>query len=287
MNTPALALDFVERQSIERTEFFTDWKRPQGFGVGGIAVNVARSSRHILCASVELSDRQEELYAGSLSLLLERLVPHLKTLAELNGQSWSRGIHATVDTMQTGVLVLSHLGQVLHMNSAADRLLSATSLSIDAKGTLRGRTPEAEGIVDAAIGEVVAGRVAARTVRLRDLGYLGDISLTVSGIPEVAGRPPLWSLSPLSSPAAVVYLAADHERARTIVPRVMAAYGLSEDEAFMAFFIYCGTKLDQIAKVTGQSAYDAQVTIDRVMKKMDAPRYADVVRRVARFAAAV
>ncbi len=72
-----------------------------------------------------------------------------------------------------------------------------------------------------------------------------------------------------------------------IVPRLRAAYDLTEEEALMAFFLYSGNKLTEIVSVTGTPLYDAQLTVDRLMRKMDARRYADVVRRVAHFTGAV
>ncbi len=187
LNRPAYALSHLDRRAIEKTEFYTDWKRPQGLGPGGLAVNVARSGRYVLCASIEMSDRVEEEAGGDFERLLGRLTPHLATLAVLNGKAWARGVNAAVDTMQTGVLVISHFGRVLHMNDAAERLLSATSVSVDAKGMVRGGTTQAHGIAEAAIDDVLAGRTPSRTVRLQDLGYLGHIHLTVSRLPEGRG----------------------------------------------------------------------------------------------------
>ena len=163
LNAPQFALAHVDRRAIAKSEIYNDWKRPLGLGIGGLAINVARSGRYVLSASIEMSDALEEAAGRGFEALLGRLAPHLATLADLNGKAWAKGVSAALDTSATGALLVSHVGRVIHMNEAAERLLWITGLNVDAKGKLCGATPEADGTVQAVLGDVLAGRSAART----------------------------------------------------------------------------------------------------------------------------
>ena len=282
INVPATTRTHMDVDRLKKTIVYNEWLAPQGYGLGSIGINIANTDRYVLTLSVDLTEEGLAAVHPQMSVLLQRLAPHLREVASLSGRAWAQGTSAAVDSMAHGAILVSSERRVIHVNAAAERLLRETSVFIDRHGRLRGLTPYAQGVVEDAVGAVASGREPSRTMRLADFGPLGDLLLTVAHLPPDLDGPRMRFVAPETVPSAIIYLATDHDRAAAAVPRIQTAYALSEIEAFFAFSLYCGMKLEQSAALTGIGVYEARLQIDRVMKKMDAGRYADVVRMVAK-----
>lgn len=287
LNTVGVARELLDIPYTERSEFYADWYRPQGFGLSSAVISVARDPRHMLALSVEVPDASEPMMADRLPRLLVRLGPHLSRLAALSESNRRRVAAVTLDTMPTGAMLIGHDGRVLHANASAERLMAETSLFVDRNGMLRGSTPYAEGVVGTLLAEVARGGRISSTARLADFGQMGAIYLSAAHLPESVASSSLWRLSGRDEPAAIVYIATDHDEAKVVVPRLMAAFGLDEMEALLAFGLYASMPLEQTARLAGLSPFAARLMIERVMQKMDARRYSDVIRRVSKFTASI
>lgn len=108
-----------------KTEFYTDWCRPQGIGAG-IGVTVQRDGRRMMAISV-LFPRAVLEQGPEASVRLQRLVPHLLQAARLHRQfaeletcilAGEKAFYA----MGTAMMLVGAAGQVVHLNQAAEQL---------------------------------------------------------------------------------------------------------------------------------------------------------------------
>ena len=269
----------MRRADYERSEFYSDWARPQGFQY---IVHVRVENRDDALTGVGLtrSTRTGNFEQGDIDLL-QRLAPHLRRsvrtylrLAEIRTTGFAMG--EALDRMQRGAIGLDVSGRVIFANQAARLLLKSddtlrvvgdllVAVRADWTATLR-RMVEAA-ICGRATGPMLLPRVNGRSALLLEI-------LPVARL--VASR----GLN--SRPAALLVLTDPDSGHQPGVASLRRIYGLTAKEAEVAIHAATGEELAAIAAVLGVARSTVQSHLKRIYDKTDTHRQAELAWLVAR-----
>lgn len=282
----ASAPTHMDLSYIEKTEFYHEFMKPQDLSpASSRGVIIGGDSTFNIVLTLDVAGPvSDQLHLGTIDLL-RRLTPHLVRVLNLATDAWTEGLKTSLATIPTAALILSRERKVMHLNAAAQNLLPETSLFVDRAGILRGRTPYADSIVETVAGQVARRVLPVQTVKLSDFGPLGHLYLTVAPVQHENVADLL--INRHAEAAAILYIATDHTRMRTVLPRLMSVFGLTREEAVVAYGIHSGTPMERVAVVAGLSLYETMLIVERVKERLDARRYADVVRKVGRLTGSV
>jgi DNA-binding CsgD family transcriptional regulator len=221
-------------------------------------------------------------FAQAARARLARLVPHLRTAAEVRGRlrRVETARTAALDALHQlgfGVLLLDARGRERFTNRAAEALLAARDGLLLSRRELRCALDHESRSLSAA----VAG--AARTGLGRD-GSEGAALL----VSRPSGKRPYPLLvSPLvgvtlcahARECAVVVLVADPDERPVGRPELLRQlHGLTKREALLAAALCSGDSLREIAQQLGMGYNTARTHLARVLSKTGARRQSDLVR---------
>ena len=130
----------VTRNTLEKTEFFCDWLRPQQLlsGIGGTFLRRGGVSAHVSVLHAAPVAEQE---IERLKRLMRQLLPHFGRAAQIHQRlgevSTQRdALEAGLDRLSIGVILTDPSGRVSFSNRSADALLRAgTALRLGAHST--------------------------------------------------------------------------------------------------------------------------------------------------------
>jgi len=272
----------MPNSEFRRTEFYSDWARPQGFDEM-LHVRLEASERKAVGMGITRSHRAGEFEAADFALV-RRLAPHVRrAIATYQRLADARAAQQVtleaLDHMRRGVLSLDTAGRIVFANRAARSLLAAGDALRAESGLLAANQP---------------GRTAAlrRMVRAAVLGEASG----AQALPRPGGRlPVMLEAVPMGSSAvlygrrptpAVLLLVDDPEDDRVPDATLLREfYGLTATEAAVAIHAARGEGLGVVAQALGIAPSTARSHLKRVFEKTDTHRQAELARLLARFSA--
>jgi DNA-binding CsgD family transcriptional regulator/PAS domain-containing protein len=274
----------IPKAALERTEFYHDWVRPQGY-YSVLAANFIREGD---CAGAAvLSRRQQEpdFQQGDLDLLAA-IIPHLQRSMRMHLRLASvraeRNIAVeALDKLTDGILVTDQSCRVLFANRAAEELLGkADGISSGRQGVYTAtavQTSELRRLVAQAAGG--AGRPPAGGALLVDRPSMKRaFHILVSPLRAETGWAGLaWRAR------AVLWLIIDPERAPLgVQPHLRTLFKLTPAEARLASELAAGESLLSVAETLGILSSTARTHLHRVFEKTETQRQAELVKLVER-----
>ncbi|MGK9164674.1 helix-turn-helix transcriptional regulator [Inquilinus limosus] len=276
----------VPRRSLERTEFYSDWLRPQQLfsGIGGTFLRRGGVSAHV---SVLHAEPMAEEETARLTEMMRRLLPHFARAAQIHQRlgdvaTQRDALETGLDRLSIGVILTDPTGRVSFSNRVAEALLRAgTALRIDQRGLLCATQP----------GETAKLRqlIASASMILDDPGLAPGGGLTLSDttggdqlavlVSPVSRNRPLLSLA---QPKAAVFIAAPTPANQLSQPELRRLYGLTATEARIAGELAAGLSLKEIATRLDVSYETIRNHLKKIFIKTRTNRQSELVRLLLR-----
>lgn len=280
---------FLDPETVQRTEFFQDWMRPQGITADHLAVSCRKDEDSVTVLSIAPHASQYRERKASAQHRLSLLVPHLRRALEIE--------HATArmslieSTLQTSLdalglaafVVDGTRGLMLTNRKAEDLLRRERVLCVSHFKGLSAAHPSEERAFADALAQAACPPTqrTARSVRLTS---------RASGQPYVAWALPMqltrqeepsqrWQCVPgMPARETILVLVAAAERGHSIVPQaIQAVFKLSAAEARLASALVAGRTLAEYARESGLSRNTARNQLASALEKTEVRRQTELV----------
>jgi len=272
----------IRRADLVRTEFYSDFMRPQGL-ISGIGVTVMRGHGRLVSAGLYVPLEAEKDQAAHVALV-QRVAPHLERALKVNRQlsaadfRWQTA-EQCFDRLAVGVLLVSADGTVQFANAEAERILTEQDgLRRDRKGCLRTAAPDD----DARLREGVRSIAASPAGKAGDRGGVLAVRRVSGrrpyGLLLAATRPPTGLFGP-AAPGAMIFISEGRLR-QPSREQLASTFGLTLAESRLLQVLLQGCGLTEAADRLGISINTAKTHLRSLFEKLDCSRQADLVHIV-------
>lgn|SRR5262245_16214154 len=282
----------VPVETVEKSEFFNDWMRPQGISSDHLGMLLQRSSgaRVLFAVSPHVSvySRHRETYAAQLQLL----APHMVRAIEINrtmsaAHIAEQSLAGTLEALGAAAFLVSRSGRILIANAKAQTLMRTERVvMVDSFKTLRATCCTGDKTLSAAIAaaETVSTKHDRHPLRLTSCAS-GDVyAAWVLPIRIPRDDMPSRRFERFSergaNPAALVLLTL--ARSGMVIPprAIQVVFGLSPAEARLASAIAAGHNLVDYANGAGLSRNTVRNQLAVVFAKTGTSRQTELVAAV-------
>jgi len=256
---------------LERSEFYNDFLRPQGFF--HIALALPIRSRERVAAIRVIRSLGEEPFSDEDLAPLRTLVPHLRSALHLHcellgARRLSAGLSGALASLGVGAILLDAGGRVAFANAEAERLLAAGDGLLVQRGRLHLEAPDE----DAALHRLAASACGGGALAISRPSGRSPLEARVIPLPAAAGE--------LGAPggAALVFVR-EPERACSLDPDALRGlYGFTPGELRVAVLFAEGRSAPSIARELGVSVETVRTHQKRLYEKTGAHGRAQLVR---------
>lgn len=262
-----------------RSEYYTDWLKPQGLR-HATGIDLFREPGRVMLLSILLPpDRPPDRRTDALLL---RLKPHLRRAGQVRRQmaaAWAA--RATAETLieqiATGLVLIDPRGRVLMMNAQARRLIEAQDgLTLDSGDRLRasdaGSAPALRALVASALDAGAGGSGGVGVVRRRS----GGAHLHVLVAPAGSAGP--WPCH--AAPAVAIFIHDPAAAPQSSAERLADLFGLTQTEARILAALSAGATVADVARQSGVAVSTVRHHLKQLFGKTGVNRQADLVRLV-------
>lgn len=278
----AAGQDDIDTPTLERTEFYNDWLKPQGFFESAGCCLVKRGS--LTTNITVIRARRPGTFEAQERLSFNRLIPHLQRAIRIHGELISVQVQRdrafqALEGLDAGVVVAAPDGKILFANGPAERLLCA-GYGVSAQGgRLCGSTNGATDLLREAIRAASAttganGEDRGRSLRL-PYGMGRFLSVLVSPI-----TPDAAFLGVSSGPSAMLIFSDPRRRRGASLAEMAEFYGISQAEARLLKALVEGERLAAYAARAGVSLNTVKTQLAQLFAKTGENRQSDLIRRV-------
>jgi len=271
-------------EDMKKSEMYNDIlkKIDVMHGAAGLAI---RNADCIGGVTLNRSERAGPFSDDQLAAL-QLLIPHFRNVLQIVDAMGSlalvrQSLAAALDGVSDGVVLTDKQGKVLHLNRAAERMLSSDDgLSIRA-GRLSAQILDEEHLLHRLIGQAASNRGADSFER----GGTCTVSRP-SGAPAwLALAAPCDNARALGIapvlPACIVLIRDRSQRNENGSSQLRWLYGLTNQELKVATRIAEGHGISEVAEELGLSSLTVRNHLQRVFAKTGATRQAELARLVA------
>lgn len=265
--------DMVDVSALMRTEFYSDWLRPQEDVWPGCGVVLFHDESRVLVFGGQLRAKDTDHKFGTMMRLLDVLTPHLMRAFEIQRSvvlSQSAELDLTMNASRDGFMVVDGSGRVRNMNRGASRILEQQDrIGINAQGVLVMADDRSQASLSKALRSTV--EPACFFVLSATASPLVLVTIT----PIQRDRPEGFT-RPFDDRAAshVVTLAAPASGFRSEARRLL---GLTGAEMAVAEALAAGLTLREIADANGRSLHTVRNQMNSILEKTGVRRQAELV----------
>jgi DNA-binding CsgD family transcriptional regulator/PAS domain-containing protein len=259
---------------LERSEFYNDFLKPQGFF--HIALGLPIRSRERVAAVRVIRALGEEPFDDEDLAPLRTLVPHLRSALHLHcelseARRLAAGLSGALAALGLGALLLGAGGRVAFANPEAERLLAAEDGLRIQRRRLRLDSP----LEDAALQRLAASRCGGGALKISRPSGCSPLEARV--IPLPAGASELGA----ADGSALVFVR-DPERACLLDPETLhGLYGFTPAELRVATLVAEGHSAPGIARALGVSVETVRTHQKRLYEKTGARGRSQLVRMLS------
>jgi DNA-binding CsgD family transcriptional regulator len=271
-----LAEDVVDRETLEGSEFFNEYMRPQGLH-HAVNLTLTTGGLHRVCLAA-LREARFEPYERDRRVL-DGLLPHLRRAFEVSERLdllhvQARAGFSAFDRLSAAVMLVDEEARLVYANRAAECLL-ATGRCLMARGSrLRATGTEPDARLRAAITGATRPRPTGAALAFPRGNGMPALSAIV--LPSEPGR----SIFAAHRPLAFVLI---HDPAASTVvseEAVRARFDATPAEARLAIALCAGDSLSAFAASAGVSVTTAKTHLNGLFAKSGINRQADLVRLI-------
>ena len=282
IGTAKLVDSYWAREKLVRSEFYSDWLRPQGIlTAAGIVLH--RDEHRFLGLAINIDGKNEEEVTAPTLQLMDRLAPHLLRSFDLvrrvSGQRIDPLLEDSLETVAAAVFLVDRRGRLTQTNSLGESLLkSGRAVALGQNGRLALVDPRAQQEIEHALGALASGdhsRMSASFIVPVD-GTAGPIQGSIAPFRPVSGfeAPPLSILTD-DLPAAIIVLS--QPPASTGLDALSERFALSPAERRVAEALYSGDTLQRFAEERRISIHTARNQLKSLMSKAGVARQSQLV----------
>jgi DNA-binding CsgD family transcriptional regulator/PAS domain-containing protein len=280
---PATSLMLLDEKKFFASEFYTDFLKPWGLYDSVFCV-VLRSDRRT--AVLLFNRREKQPRYGEVELQLFHLLePHVRravTISDIMDIKTleAHTLSATLDNLQTGVIIVAADGRVLHANDAARRMFAAGGPVRSVNGRLSAHESGARGELNRAL--------ALSSKNEAGIGASG-IGVALSG-PQ--GDPAVAHVLPLArgdlrtrlvpQAMAAVFVSQSSNPLPADMSAIAPAFNLTPAETRLLEHLVHGATLVDTARTLCISQPTAKTHLSHIFSKTGVTRQADLVALVDR-----
>jgi len=275
----------IAAATVERSEFYNDWMRPQGFAAApSIGLTLDRDSWGEPIGVAVFRPRGARAYGDRELRLLRRLSPHLQraTRAALRLADTESQLSATgdvLDHLPVAAVLLDHEGRIVRANRKASALAergrpfvtARVSLALDPDVVASLRRIAADSGTERSVACGSAHGIVA--VRRGDDRPPLSLRPVPCSSPEIAGLegPPGWLWVLIEDPADIPLPS---------TAALVSTLGLTNAEARLTALLVAGRRLEQAAAELGIAHETARTHLKAAFRKTGARSQTDLVRLV-------
>lgn len=258
------------------TEFYTDWLHPNALE-DGLFVRLSRGP-HPVCFLLHSAVRSEPFGTRERVRQFSALVPHLQQALRAQHAlddfaHEDADLHAALDSVDHGIVVIGPNGQVLNLNAAAEKALRGN----DGLQLTAGRITAANAATNRTLSRALNSALTGSADNIR-----GGCSFTVqrpSGTkPLILHILPLHRLEEPDRRRALVVLVDPAHEAEPSTALLQRLYQLTRTEADIALRVAHGAEPKHIAEDLSVSITTVRTHLHRIFDKTDTHRQVDLVR---------
>ncbi|MBX3501549.1 MAG: helix-turn-helix transcriptional regulator [Alphaproteobacteria bacterium] len=270
-----------------RSPFHNEWWRPQGFGLGGMGVNLlAEGKASATCAIQSRAGR--DAFGRKEAALFTLLAPHLVRAISVQRRWWHIELKEELALSQwerpsRGIVLVDARAHVVYANRFARAVLDARDGLFVGAGALSASDPEAASV----LSRLIAG-CANRGIR--DGGPGGTLRVARAGraplgvvvVPFPSRErqaDPRWL--GLAWPTAIVIVTDPQRERRHQRDRLMRRFDLTPTEAELALEITRGKGREAAARRLNITLGTARTHLERIFSKAGVHRQAELVGLVS------
>ncbi len=258
------------------SEFNTDWMKPYELD-DGLFVRLTAAPTPT-CFLVAAPQRSEPFASDERSAFVTALIPHwrqaLRTHDHLRGLGHGPQIAELLDTVRHALIVLDSDCLIIHMNSAASRILAGNDGLRSRKGTVEATRPATNSELRQRIGQAV---------RCGDRGFRSGALMTCS---RPSGKwPYIIHVVPLQrEPAAehagsaLLFVVDPDAKPWPATDLVRRIFGMTRAEAEVAVRVLDGDGLKTVSDQLNLSLATVKTHLQHVFDKTETHRQAELVR---------
>ncbi|WP_235624381.1 MULTISPECIES: helix-turn-helix transcriptional regulator [Mycolicibacterium] len=261
---------------IRQSEFYTDWLHPHELE-DGLFIRLSRGS-HPGCFLLHSSDRSEPFGTRERIRQFSGLVPHLQQALRAQGalENFAHedaDLHAALDSVDHGIVVVGPNAQVLNLNAEAEKALRGD----DGLRITSGRLTAVNATTNRTLNRALHSALTGTSDNIR-----GGYSLTVQRPSDT--RPFVLHILPLhrheepDRRRALVVLVDPAHEPEPSTALLQRLYHLTRTEADIALRVAHGAEPKHIAEDLSISITTVRTHLHRVFDKTDTHRQVELVR---------
>lgn len=269
--------DMVDIPSLKKSEFYSDWLRPQEDVWPGCGVVLFHDETRVLVFGGQLRAKDTDQKFSAMMSLLDVLTPHLMQAFEAQRRlalSQAAEVQQSMDASRDGLMVLDTRGRVCQLSRGAAKFL-------DQQGVMRIGLGSVLIIADdrarSAMSRALRSRIEPSSFFVRSESGKPAALLTVTPIQ----RPRAASFTQPFSDAPGSHLVTIAAPANELRDGVRSLVGLTQAEVSIAEAILQGFSLQEIADSKGRSVNTVRNQLRSIMEKTGTRRQAELVSVLA------
>jgi DNA-binding CsgD family transcriptional regulator len=275
----------VATDTIEQTEFYADWARPNDFD-DYLCLPLSPSGNPRRASIGVARPLRREHFGAAERRLLTKLAPHLRRAIEIHLRLTATlttqcPIGEALDRIATAIILTDEVGCLAWSNAAAVTLLkSRDGLILEKSGHLAASNHESAAQLGRTVREAIRGRGGAAQLRRPS----GSPSLAVIAIP-LSRRSVARSLDPFAmsgAPRAMLLIVDPIAGNNVSKQRLRQLFRLTDAEASVVIQIATGDGLPAVSESLGVALTTARTHAYRAFDKMEVKGQAELARLVER-----
>lgn len=272
-----LAEDVVDRETLEGSEFFNEYMRPQGLH-HAVNLTLTTGAQHRVCLAAMRHQRFGG-YGDQDRRVLEAVLPHLRRAFDMAERLdlmhvQGKAGFSAFERLASAVMLVDDEARLVFANRSAERLLARGLGLIERNGRLRAPRAEPDARLRAAIAGATGGRPTS--VALAFMPGDGRPALSATILPSDPRRSIFAAMRPLAlvmvhDPAASTGVSEEAVRAR---------FDATPAEARLAVALCAGENLSAYAASARVSVTTAKTHLNGLFAKLEVNRQADLMRLI-------
>jgi DNA-binding CsgD family transcriptional regulator/PAS domain-containing protein len=277
----AIGSHVVEDRQLERSFIYNEYLRQIGiFHLAGTVVSMD-GGWHAALGIHRPRDGQD--FSVDEAMRLERLLPHLQRALEVQRrldevEQLNRSVHAALDRLSVGVIVLAASGRLVLVNAAADAILRTADGLVRTPEGLHAAHKEDDRRLQALIGGLRRGlggsAAAGGHLQLRRRSGQRAYSVMVApGAPSLQGNK--------GEPTVLLFVSDPGRKIVSDAAILSDLFGFPPAEARLVLGLLSGAGLPELAQQAGISYNTARTLLARAMMRTETRSQLELVLLVA------
>lgn len=281
-NQSVLGTEIVEERDLVRSYMYNEFLRPRT-NVHHLTGSVLQLEGGYLGIVGTHRPRDGREFSPRDSKQLARVLPHLRRALEVRqrirqADQTTRSVHAILDQLSLGVIMMGAAGQLLHVNAAAERILrngdGLTRTPAGLKAAARDDDQRLQSLIGALRERSGDGLSAGGHMRIRRPSGRQAYAVMLAPAGAVDAT--------RAAPAILLFVSDPGAKISSDVATLAALFGFPAAEARLVLALLSGTSPPEFARKAGISYNTVRTLLSRAMARTGSRSQLELVLLIAR-----